>query len=79
MARLRFIRAGLTAAALWALSGAAGCTRPGVEAWERDLLSDPAMQLDSNRARDGNDDHIYFSREASSGGRGFGGGGCGCN
>jgi hypothetical protein len=25
------------------------------------------------------DDHIYFSKEASSGGRGFGGGGCGCN
>ena len=25
------------------------------------------------------DDHIYFSKEASSGGQGFGGGGCGCN
>jgi hypothetical protein len=25
------------------------------------------------------DDHIYFSKEASSGGRGFAGGGCGCN
>ncbi len=25
------------------------------------------------------DDHIYFSKEASSGGRGFGSGGCGCN
>jgi hypothetical protein len=25
------------------------------------------------------DDHTYFSKEASSGGRGFGGGGCGCN
>ncbi len=25
------------------------------------------------------DDHIYFSKEGSSGGRGFGGGGCGCN
>ena len=25
------------------------------------------------------DDHIYFSKEASSGGRAFGGGGCGCN
>jgi hypothetical protein len=27
----------------------------------------------------GLDDHSYFSKEASSGGRGFGGGGCGCN
>jgi hypothetical protein len=25
------------------------------------------------------DEHIYFSKEASSGGKGFGGGGCGCN
>jgi hypothetical protein len=25
------------------------------------------------------DDHIYFSKEAASGGRNFGGGGCGCN
>ena len=25
------------------------------------------------------DDHIYFSKEGTSGGRGFGGGGCGCN
>ena len=24
-------------------------------------------------------DHAYFSREASRGGRGIGGGGCGCN
>jgi len=25
------------------------------------------------------DEHIYFSKEASSGGSGVGGGGCGCN
>jgi hypothetical protein len=25
------------------------------------------------------DDHIYFSKEASTGGNGVGGGGCGCN
>lgn len=59
----------------------AGCssTRLGVEPWERDVLAKRAMQLDSNPARNGNDNHIYFSKEASSGGRGFGGGGCGCN
>jgi hypothetical protein len=60
------------------LAGCAG-TKLGVQPWERDLLSKRSMQLDSNPARDGNDDHIYFSKEASSGGRGFGGGGCGCN
>ena len=25
------------------------------------------------------DDHIYFSKEGSTGGAGVGGGGCGCN
>jgi hypothetical protein len=62
------------------LSGA-GCSgiSIGVDPWDRDVLALDSMQLDSNSARDGNDDHIYFSREASAGGRGFGGGGCGCN
>jgi hypothetical protein len=37
------------------------------------------MSLDSAPLDAAIDDHIYFSKEASSGGRGFGGGGCGCN
>ncbi len=50
----------------------------GVEPWERDLLAERSMRLD--RVLDDElDDHIYYSKEASSGGRGFGGGGCGCN
>jgi len=79
---LGIVRPALAAATICgALFGAAGCSgvRIGVDPWDRDLLSKPVMQLDSNLARDGNDAHIYFSREASSGGRGFGGGGCGCN
>jgi hypothetical protein len=54
-----------------------GCAR--VRPWERDQLADPRMQSDANRVEKGVDDHIYFSKEASSGGSGFGGGGCGCN
>jgi len=50
-----------------------------VKPWERDILSRPAMQIDPNPMISACDDHIYFSREASKGGRGFGGGGCGCN
>ncbi|WP_179397122.1 DUF4266 domain-containing protein [Marinobacter sp. ANT_B65] len=57
----------------------AGCSNPGVKPWERDLLADPDMQLTVSGVDAGLDDHIYFSKEASSGGRGFGGGGCGCN
>ena len=54
-----------------------GCTV--VEPWERDVLARPEMSLDASPLDAAIDDHIYFSKEASSGGRGFGGGGCGCN
>lgn len=56
---------------------ASGCTT--VQPWERDVLARPEMSLDANPLDAAIDDHIYFSKEASSGGRGFGGGGCGCN
>ena len=58
---------------------ASACTSMGVEPWERDVLAKEEMQLISDPVEAGIDDHIYFSKEASSGGRGFGGGGCGCN
>ena len=51
----------------------------GVRPWERGFLADNAMRLDADLLDLSIDDHIYFSKEASSGGRGFGGGGCGCN
>jgi hypothetical protein len=57
----------------------ASCTKMGVRAWERDIMAKPSMQLDADAIDQGLDDHIYFSKEASSGGRSFGGGGCGCN
>jgi hypothetical protein len=56
-----------------------GCAQLGVEPWERDVLARPEMSLDANPVESALDDHIYFSKEATSGGRGFGGGGCGCN
>jgi hypothetical protein len=58
---------------------AAGCSSIGVEAWQRDVLARAEMQPDHRAIDRALDDHIYFSKEASSGGRGFGGGGCGCN
>lgn len=56
-----------------------GCSSLGVKPWQRDLLAKKSMQLNSAHLDSAIDDHIYFSKEASSGGRGFGGGGCGCN
>ncbi len=55
------------------------CASMGVEPWERDILAKDEMQLVTDPIEAATDDHIYFSKEASSGGRGFGGGGCGCN
>ncbi len=57
----------------------AGCSSMGVEPWERDVLATPEMALESDPLDASVDDHVYFSKEASSGGKGFGGGGCGCN
>jgi len=62
-----------------ALTTISACSSMGVEPWERDVLARDEMQLVSDPLEASLDDHIYFSKEASSGGRGFGGGGCGCN
>ena len=56
-----------------------GCTTVGVKPWQRDLLAREDMVPDSNALDASTDDHLYFSKEASTGGRGFAGGGCGCN
>lgn len=58
---------------------ATGCSSLGVKPWERDLLAEKKMQLDSYPLDTFIDEHIYFSKENSSGGSGIGGGGCGCN
>ncbi|GAA0218273.1 DUF4266 domain-containing protein [Marinomonas primoryensis] len=57
----------------------AGCSDLGVKPWERDVLAQQEMNLISDPIESSLNDHIYFSKEASSGGQGFGGGGCGCN
>lgn len=77
MPRIRVVlQAGVMLIAALLLSG---CASMGVQVWERDILSEESMQLDRPALDQSMDDHIYFSKEASSGGRGFGGGGCGCN
>lgn len=57
----------------------AGCSGLGAKPWERGVLARGDMQLEADPVQLGLDEHTYFSKEASSGGRGFGGGGCGCN
>lgn len=56
-----------------------GCALERVKPWERDLLAQDKMQLEPHPIDAYLDEHIYYSKEASSGGSGIGGGGCGCN
>ena len=56
-----------------------GCSSLGVEPWERGILAEPGMQIDPDVIVTGLDEHIYFSKEAATGGLGTAGGGCGCN
>jgi hypothetical protein len=50
-----------------------------VKPWERGTLARDDMQLVNDSMQQSVDDHIYFSREASTGGGSVQGGGCGCN
>jgi hypothetical protein len=59
--------------------GAYGCTSLGVKPWQREILARPEMALNAAPIDAAIDDHIYFSKEATSGGRSSAGGGCGCN
>jgi hypothetical protein len=66
-------------AACLGLAGCASFNPVRVQPWQREALTDYAM----NPARDPlgkqMSEHIHFSREAASGGGGVGGSGCGCN
>ncbi|MBU2916603.1 MAG: hypothetical protein ACJAZB_002005 [Psychrosphaera sp.] len=55
------------------------CANIGPKPWEKGLLAEEQMTLEANAIDMGLDDHIYFSKEGTSGGRSFAGGGCGCN
>jgi len=50
-----------------------------VRPWERAALADDTMNPDRDALGAAMSEHVYFSREAASGGRGVGGSGCGCN
>jgi Domain of unknown function (DUF4266) len=69
-----------SAVALGLLVLMTGCSSmPSVNVWEKADLAKPAMTFESDVLDAKFTDHIYFSREAASGGSGVGGGGCGCN
>jgi hypothetical protein len=67
----------LLALSLVGLVLGSGCAH--VKPWERSALADYTMRGDRDPLGLALNEHIYFSREAAAGGRGVGGGGCGCN
>jgi hypothetical protein len=64
----------LAAAGLLACAGCAA-----VKPWQRGTLADYTMRPDRDPLDDLFRQHVYFTREGAAGGRGVGGGGCGCN
>lgn len=66
--------------AIAAVSFLSGCSTLGnVNAWEKGNLAKPAMTFEGDPLDQRFVQHIYGSKENSSGGYGVGGGGCGCN
>jgi hypothetical protein len=68
---------GTAAVLLLLLASAAGCAT--VRPWDRDLLAEKKMSFTPNPPVQAIDEHIYFSKEGSTGSQEVGGGGCGCN
>ncbi len=65
-----------------AVAGLGGCTSASlvrVQPWERGTLADYLMRPDRDPLATAAAEHVYFSRESATGGRGVGGSGCGCN
>jgi hypothetical protein len=56
-----------------------GCATMSVKPWQRDLLAEKKMSFTPSPMESAVDEHIYFSKEGSTGGQNVGGGGCGCN
>jgi hypothetical protein len=65
-------------AALFLFLAVATSACAAVKPWQRELLAQPGMSLDAAPTTQA-DQHMLESREASAGGFGGSGGGCGCN
>ena len=59
--------------------GLGGCATARVQPWQRATLADATMNPDRDPLATAMTEHVFFSRESASGGRGVGGSGCGCN
>ncbi len=75
--RILVLAFALAAGALF--SGCANSNLVRVKPWERAALAGYDMRPDRDPIHGVMSEHIFFSRETATGGRGVGGSGCGCN
>jgi Domain of unknown function (DUF4266) len=73
---MKILRLFLSAAVL--LTGVS-CSSTNVKPWERGQLAGYLMKPSRDPLSDSISEHVWFTRESFAGGRGVGGGGCGCN
>lgn len=62
-----------------ALTGLGGCATQAVQPWQRGRLARWDMRWDPDPLQAAMSQHVYFSKEGTSGEIGAAGGGCGCN
>ena len=55
------------------------CATTPVQPWQKGILAKRSMALEPDPLKSRFENHLYFGKEAASGGEGVGGGGCGCN
>ena len=78
MRALRLLSSLTTALSLTVL--ASGCSlMQEVRPWQKEALAHPDMALNPDLLQSAHHEHVYFSREAGTGGHSVGAGGCGCN
>ncbi len=75
--RLLFCTAFVAGTALF--SGCTSAELVRVKPWQRGTLAGYTMRSDRDPLNTAMSEHVYFSRETATGGRGVGGSGCGCN
>jgi hypothetical protein len=79
---MKLVRLALLSAAAVLAALSTGCTSANlvrVKPWERAALADYTMNPGRDPLATAMAEHVYFSRETATGGRGVGGSGCGCN
>jgi Domain of unknown function (DUF4266) len=80
---MKHLKVWLYAAAIGALLASTGCASTAelgqVSPWEKGNLAKSKMTFEGDPLDQRFVQHIYGSKENSSGGYGVGGGGCGCN